>query len=211
LLTDSPNVKNVGKPPRPPPFPFDDPIMPPPPEIKIKDTDNVVLVVDPIKPPPPSLTDSPNVKNVGKPPRPPPFPFDDPIMPPPPEIKIKDTNTDPISHGIIQNPLDPNQIAVVDPILPRIPDAPNAENLKKQSAKEEEKVLERIERLRQRQAELGEQLSKLKSTRIAQWDILRIPPWMLESPLTIPPWAWALPKPIMPMPMRAERRRKVPA
>jgi hypothetical protein len=188
LLTDSPNVKNVEKPPRPPPFPVVDPIKPPPPSFVGE------VVVDPIKPPPPSFVGEVVV---------------DPIKPPPPEIKIKDTNTDPISRGIIRNPLDPNQIAVVDPILPRIPDAPNAENLKKQSAKEEEKVLERIERLRQRQAELGEQLSKLKSTWIAQWDIPRIPPRMPESLLAIPPWAWALPKPIMPV--RAERRRKVPA
>jgi hypothetical protein len=161
------------------------------------------------------LTDSPNVKNVGKPPS---FVGEvvvDPIKPLPP---------DPIK------PPPPSFVGevVVDPIKPLPPpDFPNAENLKEQSAKEE-KALERIERLRQRQAELerlrqrqaelGEQLSKLKSTWIAQRVIPKIPPWMLKSPippwlpeppLAIPPWAWALPKPIMPM--RAERRRKVPA
>ena len=152
------------------------------------------------------LTDSPNVKNVGKPPS---FVGEvvvDPIKPLPP---------DPIK------PPPPSFVGevVVDPIKPLPPpDFPNAENLKEQSAKEE-KALERIERLRQRQAELerprqrqaelGEQLSKLKSTWIAQRVTPRIPPWVPESPLAIPPWAWALPKPIVPM--RAGRRRRVPA
>jgi len=150
------------------------------------------------------LTDSPNVKNVGKPPS---FVGEvvvDPIKPPPPSF-VGEVVVDPIK------PPPPSFVGevVVDPIKPLPPpDSPNAENLKEQSAKEE-KALERIERLRQRQAELGEQLSKLKSTWIAQRVIPKIPPWVPESPSAIPPWAWALPKPIVPM--RAERRRRVPA
>jgi hypothetical protein len=67
----------------------------------------------------------------------------------------------------------------------------------------------RLEEQRRREAELFERLAQLKSIRLAVPRLIELP----EPPLAISPWRWALPRPIVPQPIRPldEGRRKVPA
>jgi len=75
------------------------------------------------------------------------------------------------------------------------------ERLKNQRTKKEEenldKALERVEEQRRREAELWERLDRWKSTQVPRgWIWL---PRLVElpgPPFAIPPWRWALPKPV---------------
>ena len=75
---------------------------------------------------------------------------------------------------------------------------------------DEDEVLRRVEEQRRREGELWEQLDRWKSTQVPRgWIWL---PRLVElpgPPFAIPPWRWALPKPIELL--STERRREVPA
>jgi len=131
-----------------------------------------------------------------------------------------------IRSGIIRNPLNPNQIAVVDPIPPRIPDSPLYEfelapplpQLPQRNFGIDSLTLSRVQpretELMERKAELGERLDQLKSARVEPW-VLPRRVGLPEPPLSIYPamhprwWVLPLPKPIDSL--EFERRRKIPA
>ena len=131
------------------------------------------------------------------------------------------------NSGIIRNPLNPSQIAVVDPAPQRINDSPVVatpppgvetswgSGVSPPRRKNPEEALgeaiERLEEQRRREAELFERLDQLKSTRPAVPRLIELP----EPPLAIPPWRWIPIRPfpiIQPIkPLESETYRKVPA
>jgi hypothetical protein len=93
------------------------------------------------------------------------------------------------SHGIVRNPLNPNQIAVPAPVLGRGP-PPRIDGAEKNL----DKALERLEERRRREAELFERLDQLKARRLALPRLVELP-----APFPLPP-----PR------LVTERRRMIP-
>ena len=115
----------------------------------------------------------------------------------------RDVWQDQKNHGIIWNPLNPDQIAVANPIPPRIVDAPNT------NADALDNAMKQMEELREKQRKLFDGFESRWAT--SPWSP---PHWRLPITFPLPPRPIPFPVADVPFqvrsPQRARRTTRIP-